>query len=237
MDPNVVPALAGVGVDVLSVANNHVGDWGRDAYVDSLSRLKENEIQYSGGGVNTAEAEKPVIIEKYGIKIGYLAFSDKGPDWMQAGPDTAGLLVASNPRFDEIIQNAAKQVDDLVVSFHFGEEYKTIHNARQEFLAHKAVDDGAKLVIGAHPHVPEDTEVYSRKDCTQSSCMSYIAYSLGNFIFDQSWSPATMQGMILNIKLGRDGSITAQKDTVKLNSVFQLDQIIKGVEEKVKFSN
>lgn len=226
MDPNVVPALAGVGVDVLSVANNHVGDWGRDAYADTLSRLKENEIQYAGGGNNETEAETPVIIEKYGMKIGYLAFSDKGPDWMAATTDQAGLLLASNPRFDEIIQNAAKQVDDLVVSFHFGEEYQTTHNARQELLAHKAVDDGAKLVIGAHPHVPEDTEVYKN---------SYIAYSLGNFIFDQSWSPATMQGMILNIKLGRDGSITAQKDTVKLNSAFQLDQIIKGTEEKVKF--
>ncbi len=235
MDPSVVPALAGAGVTILSVANNHVGDWGRLAYSDTLSRLKENEILFTGGGNNSAEAEQPTIIEKYGMKIGFLGFSDVGPNWMNATADQAGLLLASNPRFNEIIKNAAAKVDYLVVSFHFGEEYKDKHNARQEYLAHQAVDDGAKLVIGAHPHVAEDTEVYSRKSCTQSSCVSYIAYSLGNFIFDQPFSEKTMQGMLLNVKLNRDGSMSVKKDTVKLNSAFQPDKIIQGKEEKIKF--
>jgi poly-gamma-glutamate synthesis protein (capsule biosynthesis protein) len=112
------------------------------------------------------------------------------------------------------------------VSFHFGEEYQAKHNARQESLAHKAVDDGAKLVIGSHPHVIEDTEVYKQ---------SYIAYSLGNFVFDQSWSKPTMQGMLLEVKLNKDGSMAAKKDIVQLNSVFQIDKITEGKEEKVKF--
>ena len=235
MDPAVVPALSGAGINILSVANNHVGDWGRPAYIDTLARLKENEILYTGGGNNKAEAETPAIIEKYGMKIGFLGFSDKGPDFMATDANKAGILLATDPDFDTIIQNAAKQVDYLVVSFHFGEEYQTKHNARQEELAHKAVDDGAKLVIGSHPHVVEDTEVYSRKDCTQSSCASFIAYSLGNFIFDQSFSTNTMQGMLLQIKLFKDGSMTDTKDTVQLNSAFQPDKIIMGKEEKVKF--
>lgn len=226
MDPSVIPALKGAGIGVLSVANNHVGDWGRPAYIDTLARLKENEILYTGGGNNSAETERPTIIEKYGMKIGFLGFSDVGPDWMKATEDKAGLLLASNPRFDEIIKNASKQVDYLVVSFHFGAEYKPKHNARQEYLAHKAVDAGAKIVIGHHPHVIEDTEVYKN---------GYIAYSLGNFVFDQSWSKPTMEGMLLNIKLWRDGSLNIQKNTIKLNSVFQPNQIIKGKEEKVKF--
>jgi len=179
MDPSVVPALSGAGFSVLSVANNHVGDWGRDAYIDTLSRLKENEIQYTGGGNNLQEAEQPTIIERNGMKIGYLGFSDVGPDWMQATDMDAGLLLASDSNFDSIIQNAAKQVDDLVVSFHWGVEYQTKHNARQELLAHKAIDDGAKIVIGSHPHVTQDTEVYKN---------SFIDYSLGNFIFDQYFS-------------------------------------------------
>ncbi len=226
MDPAVVPALKGAGFSVLSVANNHIGDWGRIAYIDTLARLKENEILYAGGGNTKTEAETPAIIEKYGMKIGFLGFSDKGPDNMAADDGVAGQLLANDPDFDNIIKNAAKQVDYLVVSFHFGEEYQTKHNARQEFLAHKAVDDGAKLIIGAHPHVPEDTEVYKN---------SYIAYSLGNLIFDQSWSKPTMQGMILEIKLNKDGSMTAKKDTVYLNSAFQPDRIVQGKEEKVKF--
>ncbi len=226
MDQSVIPALRGAGVSVISVANNHVGDWGRDAYVDTLNNLKENEILYAGGGLNDTEAEKPVVIEKYGIKIGYLAFSDVGPNWMEADKEKAGLLLANNPRFDEIIKNASKQVDYLVVSFHFGEEYKTKHNTRQENLAHKAIDDGAKIVVGAHPHVVEDTEVYKN---------GFIAYSLGNFIFDQAFSKDTMQGMLLEIKLGRDGSLSTKKDTVKLNNFFQPEKVIIGKEEKIKF--
>ena len=220
-----MPALRGAGIDVLSVANNHVGDWGRLAYADTLARLKENEISYTGGGNTKEEAETPVIIEKYGMKIGYLAFSDVGPNWMEAGVDKAGLLLTNNPRFDEIIFTASKQVDYLVVSFHFGDEYKEKHNARQEYLAHKAIDDGAKIVIGHHPHVVEDTEIYKN---------GFIAYSLGNFIFDQSWSKPTMQGMILQIKLNRDGSMVAQKNATQLNSVFQLEKITPGKEEQIK---
>lgn len=234
MNPSVIPALKGVGISILSLANNHIGDWGRTAFTDTLTRLKENEILYTGGGNNKTEAETPTIIEKYGMKIGFLGFSDVGPSYMEAGIEKAGILLANNPNFDEIIKQASKQVDYLIVTFHFGDEYKTKHNARQEYLAHKAIDSGAKIVIGHHPHVVEDTEVYKSKDCTQNSCMGYIAYSLGNFIFDQSWSKPTMQGMLLEIKLNRDGSMTAKKNTTQLNSAFQLEKIIEGKEEKVK---
>jgi poly-gamma-glutamate synthesis protein (capsule biosynthesis protein) len=133
------------------------------------------------------------------------------------------------------VQNAGKLVDYLVVSFHFGEEYQTKHNTRQEYLAHKAIDDGAKIIIGTHPHVVEDTEVYSPKSCTQSSCMGFIAYSLGNFIFDQGFSQNTMQGMLLQIKLNRDGTMSVTKDTVKLNKFFQPDSVTIGKEEKIIF--
>jgi len=232
MNPSVIPALKGAGFSIVSVANNHVGDWGGSAYVDTLLRLKENEILYTGGGVNKKEAEEVVIIEKYGIKIGYLGFSDVGPEWMRAKEagqvreNSAGLLLTSNPHFKEIIQNASKQVDYLVVSFHFGTEYEKTHNKRQEFLAHSAIDNGAKIVIGHHPHVIEDTEVYKG---------GYIAYSLGNFIFDQGFSESTMEGMFLEIKLGSDGNMTIKKNIVKLNKFFQPEKVIIGKEEKVKF--
>jgi len=226
MDPSVIPALKGAGFDVLSVANNHAGDWGRNAYADTLARLKENEISYVGGGINESEAEQPIIMEKYGIKIGYLGFGDNGPNNLKVSDSQAGLLLASNPRFEEIIQNASKQVDYLIVSFHFGEEYQTKHNDRQEYLAHKAIDNGAKIVIGTHPHVVQDTEVYRN---------GFIAYSLGNFIFDQYFSKETMQGMLLKIKLNKGGAMTIKKNTVSLNKVFQPEKIIEGKEESVKF--
>jgi poly-gamma-glutamate synthesis protein (capsule biosynthesis protein) len=226
MDPGVVPAMKGAGLDIVSIANNHVGDWGRPAYIDTMARLKENEILYTGGGNNKTEAAIPTVIEKYGMRIGFLGFSDKGPNYMKAETEKAGLLLASDPDFDQIITDASKQVDYLVVSFHFGEEYQSKHNARQEYLAHRAVDDGAKLIIGSHPHVIEDTEVYKN---------SYIAYSLGNFVFDQSWSKPTMQGMLLKIKLNKDGGMAVKKDIIQLNSVFQIEKITPGKEETIKF--
>lgn len=224
MDPEVIPALKGAGIDVLSMANNHVGDWGRNAFIDTLSRLKENEILYTGGGNNEAEAETPVIIEKYGMRIGFLGFSDVGPAWMEAGALKAGLLLASDPRFVEIVQNAAGQVDFLVVSFHWGDEYRPKHNIRQEHLAKKAAENGAKIVVGYHPHMIQDTETYKE---------SFIAYSLGNFIFDQSWSKPTMQGLLLQVKLWKDGSISIKKNTTYLNSAFQLDKVVESKEEKI----
>ena len=226
MDPAVIPALKGAGLSVLSVANNHIGDWSRVAFFDTLARLKENEILPAGGGNSQAEAETPAIIEKYGMKIGFIAFSDKGPSFMAAGEEKAGILLASDPRFDDIVKNAAKQVDYLIVSFHFGDEYQTKHNARQETLAHKAVDDGAKIIIGSHSHVLQDTEVYKN---------SFIAYSLGNLVFDQSWSKPTMQSMILEVTLNRDGTMSTKKDTVQLSPYFQPSITVKGKEEKVKF--
>ena len=228
MDPTVVPALKNAGMSILSVANNHIGDFGRIAFIDTLGLLKENEILYTGGGLDKAEAETPAIIEKYGIKIGFLGFSDKGPDYMIADKEKAGILLANDPNFDEIIKNASEQVDYLVVSFHFGEEYQTKHNERQKYLAHKAVDNGAKIIIGHHPHVIQDTEIYKN---------SFIIYSLGNFIFDQTFSAETMEGMLLNIKLWRDRNMTVRKDILKLNKTFQPDKIIKGKEEKIKFED
>jgi len=226
MNPSVIPAIKGAGINIVSMANNHSGDWGIASYVDTLKRLKENEVLYTGGGFNLAEASQPVIVETHGIKIGYLGFSDVGPNWLKATEENAGILLASNPNFDQIISNAAAKVDHLVVSFHFGDEYKKIHNARQESLAHRAVDAGAKLVIGHHPHVMQDTEVYKN---------GFIAYSLGNFIFDQYFSADTMEGMMLEVKLGKDGSMTTKKNVVKLNRVFQPEQVIPGKAEPVKF--
>jgi len=226
MDPSTIPALRGGGIGIVSVANNHVGDWGMDAYTDTLERLAENEILYTGGGLDKASAEQPTIIEKYGMKIGYLGFSDVGPASMEAKVDRPGILLASDPRYDEIIRNASKQVDHLIVSIHFGDEYKTLHNKRQEYLSHRAVDAGAKIVAGHHPHVIEDTEVYGN---------GYIIYSLGNFIFDQAFSTETMQGLLAEIKLSKDGSMTVKKNIIKLNRTFQPEKVILGKEEKVKF--
>ncbi len=224
MSPAVLPALQDSGLDVLSVANDHMNDWGLDAFLDTLQNLKRYGINYAGAGASKQEAEEPVVIEKYGMKIGFLAFSDKGPGSLAAGAKEPGILFASDPDLPKIIKNAAKQVDFLAVYFHFGSEYQKKHDPRQTELAHTAIDSGARLVVGSGPHVIEDTEIYKN---------GFIAYSLGNLIFDQAFSRDTMQGMILEVTVNRDGSFSVRKDKVQLDGQFQPGKVIQGKEEKI----
>jgi D-alanyl-D-alanine carboxypeptidase/poly-gamma-glutamate capsule biosynthesis protein CapA/YwtB (metallophosphatase superfamily) len=190
MDPKSLTAVRDAGFDVLSNANNHVGDWGRDAYADTLGNVAIAGMSSIGGGKTHDEAATPKIIISHGIKIGFLGFTDVGPNWLAATATDPGVLLASDPNFDQIVQDAAAKCDVLVTSFHFGVEYSIEHSERQQELAHRAIDDGAKLVIGTHPHVIEDTETYKG---------GYIAYSLGNFIFDQNMSKDTAHGLMLEV--------------------------------------
>jgi poly-gamma-glutamate synthesis protein (capsule biosynthesis protein) len=209
--PESLEAVADAGFDVLNIANNHIGDWGPDAFADTLDNISLNGLHYTGGGYGKADAENPAIIEKNGIKIGFLGFSDVGPAWMAAKDNAPGILLASDPDFDRIIRSASKQVDILVVSFHSGEEYKK-QTDRQVKLFHEAIDDGAKIAVGAHPHIIQDTEEYNG---------GLIAYSLGNFIFDQKFSKETMQGMLLEATVTKDGLKSYAKKLIKLNDAFQ----------------
>jgi len=163
MNPSVLQALKNAGFDIVNFANNHVGDWNMIAFKDTLFRLDRNGILKTGAGLNEEEAKIVTIIKKNGVKFGFLGFSDVGPNWMEAKGDNPGILLATNPKLEEIIKNAKERSDVLIVSFHFGEEYKTIHNERQEILAHKSIDSGADMVIGHHPHVIQDIEEYKGK--------------------------------------------------------------------------
>jgi len=223
MDPEVLPVLKDAGFDIVSFANNHVGDWNIKAFGDTLKRLEENNILKTGGGKNRNEAENPTIIEKNGIRFGFIGFSDVGPNWIEAKINSPGILLASDPNFNEIIKNAKIKSDVLIVSFHFGEEYKLIHNKRQETLAHSAIDNGADMVIGHHPHVIEDIENYKGK---------VIVYSLGNFIFDQYFSQDTMRGMLFSATFDGKNLIKTDKKIITLNKKYQPEGIF--TEEEIK---
>ena len=210
-DPDSLKALVDAGFDVLSVANNHSGDWGREAFEDSLERIKKEGILYVGGGMNGEESVEVKIIEKNGLKLGFLGFSDVGPNWLKAGDGRSGISVVGDD-FGFLVGQAARQVDALVVSVHFGEEYENTSNERQKYLAHLAVDNGAKVVIGHHPHVTQEIENYKG---------AIVAYSLGNFIFDQNFSQDTMRGLALEIYFsGRDITAVERKE-ITINKSFR----------------
>jgi poly-gamma-glutamate synthesis protein (capsule biosynthesis protein) len=240
MNPVVLPVLKNLGFDMVSFANNHVGDWNVAGFTDTLKRLNENNIMFAGAGNNKSEAQAVKIIEMHGMKIGFLAFSDVGPNWIAATDETpglpaqAGILLASDQNRSQIIRDAKSQVDFLVVSYHWGDEYKPF-NTRQKTLAESSIDAGADLIIGHHPHVIQDYAEYKNK---------LIFYSLGNFMFDQSFSPETMRGLIADITINPDGTynnvnlqVSEQDKTHKIVEIREFDKntdaVLKIPEKKI----
>ncbi len=211
MNPVSLEALLGANISVLSVANNHAGDWGVDAFADSLVRLRDSGILYVGGGINLSDAKSLKVFEKNGLKIGFLGFSDVGPKWMEVQENFPGILIAESSYRDDLIQRSSGEVDFLVVSYHYGEEYQELPNERQRFLSMRSIDLGADIVVGHHPHVIQPVEEYLD---------GVIAYSLGNFIFDQYFSSETMEGLVLVVEIeGEDISYYTKE--VELTRHFQ----------------
>jgi len=204
MEPKSLDALVDAGFNVLSVANNHAGDWNVAAFTDTLDRLGNYNILAVGGGYNYSDASSVRVIEINGVSFGFLGFSDAGHDWLSASEESPGILIASDNNRNEIIKTASEEVDVLITSFHFGEEYELIQNERQTQLAQDAIDNGALIVVGHHPHVIQPVEEYNG---------GLIAYSLGNFIFDQYFSEDTMTGLLLDVSI-QDNQIVEFKELI-----------------------
>lgn len=212
MDPKILPVLKVVGFKAVSVANNHIGDWGQDALLDTFSRLKTAGIEPVGGGASTTEAYSPKYFEINGLKIALIGASEFGKGYTEATDKSAGIAVIHKARLASSTKDAVSKADFVIVSLHFGTEYEKEPNDYQKNIAEFLVDNGAGLVVGHHPHVLEPLVPYKG---------GYIAYSLGNFIFDQDFSSTTMNGAILDVTLV-DKKITSIKLLPTLqNSNFQ----------------
>ena len=191
-DPRAIEGLLYAGFNVLSIANNHIWDYGADAVRDTLNLLSNNGIGAVGGGSNYADTHQPFIKEIRNTKIAFLAYTNLISSSL--GSKTAKPAIAFLDIDQAIadIKEAKKIADLVVVSLHWGNEYETGHNSEQERIARAFIDAGARLVIGHHPHVVQEVEEYHG---------GYIAYSLGNFVFDQNFSPETGQGLILKVSV------------------------------------
>ncbi len=215
MSPVVASVLAEQGFDILSVANNHVGDWGPEAFLDTLKHLQLAGLGAIGGGVDRANASRLHTSQIRGLKVGWLAASDVGPSWLAAHDSFPGIVLADENLLTSV-REAANQVDILVVSLHWGEEYSVKPSARQRTLGRSLIDAGAKLVIGHHPHVVQPIEKVGD---------GLVAYSLGNFIFDQNFSKETMSGILLGVEfvgtelVGWKTWPTTQNDNFELTSI------------------
>ncbi len=187
-DPGVEQDLAEANVRVVSLANNHVPNFGEKGILDTLSLLHAAGIQTTGAGKDHNEALQPAVITKNGVRIAFLAYNDTDvvPDSYGATAQRAGTALMDIPTMQEAVGAARRTADIVVVSMHAGIEYSPRPNTPQQRFARAAIDAGAHLVLGHHPHVVQPVERYQGK---------YILYSLGNFIFDQPFSEETKTGM------------------------------------------
>jgi len=212
MEPRSAMSLKEAGFDILSVANNHMGDWGRVAIEDTFQNLENAGIIFSGGGENKGEAYEIKTISKGGTKIAYLSFSEFGKGYLEATDSFAGIAVISDEKLKSGIERAKSENDIVIISFHFGIEYKKEPNNYQKSMAHMAIDYGADLVVGHHPHVVETIEKYKDR---------YIAYSLGNFVFDQHFSKETMEGLVLRATVENKKITDVSSDKIVINKYYQ----------------
>jgi poly-gamma-glutamate synthesis protein (capsule biosynthesis protein) len=191
MDPISLVALREAGFDIVSFANNHVGDYAVSGFLESLAQLTTNDILYTGAGEHYSDVGTPTVIDVRGTTIGFLASTDVGPNWLAATETKPGILLASDPDMATIVARAQEHVDILAMSVHWGNEYSPA-STRQQKMARALVDAGVDIVVGHHPHVMQAVEEYNGK---------LIYYSLGNFIFDQYFSPHTMRGMVATVSI------------------------------------
>jgi poly-gamma-glutamate synthesis protein (capsule biosynthesis protein) len=227
--PRMADALTEARMDFLSLANNHILDYGNDALADTLALLKSRGIPTAGAGPSLRAARRAAVIERGGLRIGLLAFSSIIPRAFAAGPEKSGLnplraLTAYRPsrdlseypgtppeirtwadpadlgRMKRDIRALKKRVDTVIVNHHWG---TSMNHAVQDFqseIGRASVDAGADLVLGGHAHVLQGVEFYRGRP---------IVYSMGNLIFDFDipfFTKASRQAFLFGCRLTKAGA-------------------------------
>ncbi len=177
---------------IFNLANNHIFNYGQNGFDQTEKFLDTENIGYVYSHTNKSEFYQTQID---GIKFGILGFD-----------------LISNPQYPQqkiidLILKYDSQVDWLIISIHWGNEYLPQAESWRINLAHKMIDAGADIVHGHHPHVLQPSEIYQGK---------LIFYSLGNFIFDQNWSTETSTSQIINLKLTKNEIIDQQIIPLKI---------------------
>lgn len=179
VDPSYVKIFQELGIDVVTVANNHALDYGTEALSDTFQTLDGAGVAYVGAGDSKERAAQPYIAEMGGKTFGFLAASRVIPEvsWNIDNQQPGMLCTYDSARLCEAIHKAKENCDYVVVYVHWGIERENMPQDYQRQLGQAYIDAGADLIIGAHPHVLQGIEYYNGKP---------IVYSLGNYIFNQS---------------------------------------------------
>ncbi|MEI6209308.1 MAG: CapA family protein [Desulfuromonadales bacterium] len=186
-EPEVAPAVRAAGFNLVTLANNHSMDFGAEALAETVQHLAAAGIGWIGAGSNLDEARTMALYTIKGKKIAFLGYSLTRPTEFFAGLKRPGTAPGYEKLVEEDIANARGQADYIIVSFHWGTEGTGAVQPIQRKMAHKAIDAGADVIIGHHPHVLQGIERYKS---------GIIFYSLGNFTFASRSKTADVSAMI-----------------------------------------
>ena len=192
-NPKFTFLLTEAGFDVVSLANNHMMDYGPGGLDDTISYLDREEIKHVGAGKNLAAAVAPAEVDLDGYKIGFLAFSGVEPRSYNATAAVPGTAPLEEGVVINAIKAAKGKANLVVVSLHWGDESAGYPSSEQMRMAHKFVDAGADVIIGHHPHVIQGVESYNH---------GIIAYSLGDFLFESRF-PERHYPVLMTVEISR----------------------------------
>lgn len=202
-DPGAVASLETAGFALVSVANNHVLDFGYEAALASLATLADRGIRFAGAGEDLDAARRLAAVRRGGLEVGMLAFTDNEPGW-EAGPDSPGVRYAPvdprDPRAAALLEAVARArpaVDLLVVSAHWGGNWGVDVPRSHRAFAHALVEAGADVVFGHSPHIPRGVEVVHGRP---------VLYSAGDFIDDYAVDPVERNDRSFVFLLRTDGA-------------------------------
>lgn len=187
-----------MGVNLVTLANNHIYDYGEIGFNDSLAALEEYNIPYVGAGRNIEEAKDPFYYIINGYKIGFVnaTRAEKTILTPEATENSGGVLRCYDPTtFINVIKETKKECDFVIALVHWGTEYSTKLETAQTETAKQYIDAGADLIVGTHAHTLQGIDFYNNKA---------IIYNLGNFIFNQK----TIDTGIFQLKINNDGEFT-----------------------------
>lgn len=196
-NPDYAFLLTEAGFDVVSLANNHIMDYGDGGLRDTMHYLDQQEIKYCGAGVDPGAAFAPAEVDLDGYKIHFLAFNGVAPADYNAAAGKAGTAPLTEDAVVSGIAASSGKANLVVVSLHWGEENMAYPSSEQVRMAHRFVDAGADVIVGHHPHVLQGVESYNN---------GIIAYSLGNFLFDSRF-PRRHYSTALTVEVSRSKGI------------------------------
>lgn len=213
--------LKKLGVDIVSLANNHAYDYGKEAFLNTRKNLKKLGVAYVGGGKNAKEAGAPVYYNMNGVKIAIVAATraEKNVMTPEAGEDSPGVMYTyDSTEFLKVIRKARKNSDYVIAYVHWGTEYSTVLETAQTTQAHEYIDAGADLVAGSHTHCLQGMEYYKGKP---------VIYSLGNFWFNDKTLDTGLLEVSINTRNRREVSVDSKGRKASYEGVKNKDVTVK----------